>query len=1353
MKRTFCFIVFLFVLIIQCYAQFSSTGKDNFIHKDGYCIMYDECATNVLNKKNLNCFYNGKAKKLEEQTGLDILLQLCPYMYKGPNLTYTCCSTKQLQTLQSNLQLPYQYLSRCPACFSNFVAMFCEMTCSTDQSTFTTPETLKNTSTDTIHMIKNQTYVSTLSYTMTNQYAESMFNSCSHVSSPSTNTPALNLLCGPYADKCNAQNWITYMNSISNGLAPFQIDVTFSNDTSVGMNYQTGKCNETQRNGDGACSCNDCPTACAGPPPQPPKPSPPWTIFGIDGYYITMTFVYGGFCVVFLFMVFIMHLCCKSGNKYSTFDESCCTVVDDSTVSARDDDLGVRTTNSLDKPLDCEDELGVVERWGLYLENGLRSAFRKWGIICARHPFIILLAGFILVGVSAFGLKFMTITTDPVELWSAPSSEARLRKDYFDQHFGPFYRTEQMIITAKNSSTTYYQPYSSSSTGEQVNVTFGSILRKDVLHEILDLQLEVERLTAKLDDETVTLKDICLKPLAPYNNNCTIMSVVNYFQNDHATLDKEAYSEGGFFFEADYHDHLMACLSGAASIDDATKLHLSCLGTFGGPVFPWVALGGFNGTNYLEATAAVVTFPVVNYYNNSKKLAKAMAWEKRYIEFMKEYVKRNGSKLNVAFTSERSIEDEINRESGADVMTIIASYLIMFAYVAIALGRFGSCRLGRTMVDCQLTVGLSGVMIVLCSVVMALGIFSYANVPLTLIIVEVIPFLALAVGVDNIFILVQHYQRDNWQPRETPEERLGRVLGEVAPSMFMSSISETVAFFLGGLSTMPAVRTFSMMAGLAIFCDFLLQISCFVAILALDNKRQNSNRFDCLCCIKDKENEESENDGILYLIVKNYFSPAVLSSCVRPIVICIFAGFACFSGAVLHKVDIGLDQSLSMPEDSYVLDYFDGMNNYLSVGAPVYFVVKDGQNYTDAAGANQICGGMGCNNNSLIEQIARMSKMPNYSHIAYPASSWLDDYFDWLKPQSSCCRHDNTGEEDVFCNATVVSTSCIACRSAQESANQSRPTPDEFMKFLPWFLNDNPETKCAKGGHAAYGTSVKVIDEGKKSRVGATSFMAYHTLTKTSKDFIGCLRSANEIAEQISQNTTVEVFPYSVFYVFYEQYLTIVHDTIFNLGVSLAAIFVVVFFLLGFDLLSAVIVVVTILLILLDMFGAMYLWNIPLNAVSLVNLVMAVGISVEFCAHITRAFALSQRITRVARAEEALAEIGSSVLSGITLTKFVGIVILAFSKSQIFKVFYFRMYLCVVVLGAGHGLVFLPVLLSYIGPRRRKGQGKHKVLVNDDVDHVKNIMDDGRDPLQTRVVGKPQNKIDHPSAIMSPLNQ
>lgn len=40
------------------------------------------------------------------------------------------------------------------------------------------------------------------------------------------------------------------------------------------------------------------------------------------------------------------------------------------------------------------------------------------------------------------------------------------------------------------------------------------------------------------------------------------------------------------------------------------------------------------------------------------------------------------------------------------------------------------------------------------------------------------------------------------------------------------------------------------------------------------------------------------------------------------------------------NITVGLDQDLSVPTDSYVLDYFDYMEKFLSVGVPVYFVTK-----------------------------------------------------------------------------------------------------------------------------------------------------------------------------------------------------------------------------------------------------------------------------------------------------------------------------------------------------------------------------------------------------------------------------
>lgn len=52
---------------------------------------------------------------------------------------------------------------------------------------------------------------------------------------------------------------------------------------------------------------------------------------------------------------------------------------------------------------------------------------------------------------------------------------------------------------------------------------------------------------------------------------------------------------------------------------------------------------------------------------------------------MKNYKNPN---MSIAFSAERSIQDEINRESQSDVATILISYTVMFIYIAFALGQY-----------------------------------------------------------------------------------------------------------------------------------------------------------------------------------------------------------------------------------------------------------------------------------------------------------------------------------------------------------------------------------------------------------------------------------------------------------------------------------------------------------------------------------------------------------------------------------------------------------------------------------------------------------------------------------------
>ncbi|XP_012239099.1 NPC intracellular cholesterol transporter 1 isoform X3 [Bombus impatiens] len=1282
--------------------------------QDGQCIWYGECYTDIYMHKK-NCPYTGPPKLLDNE-GQKLLAKNCPHlMIDSGNGINTCCDTNQLKTMDQNIKLASNFLNRCPSCLDNLVKHFCEFTCSPVQSKFINVTEIQTE--------KNVKYVNGIDIYITNKYLEGTFNSCNKVSVPSTGQLAMDLMCGIWgASRCTTLKWFHYMGDAANNqYVPFQI--TYKNtDEPVGsfipVDPKITPCNKALNKNTPACSCVDCEASCPVPPSPPPLPTP-FTIFGYDGYAVMMiiTFVCGS-------ALFILSIVCFNNRKqivargeevgrqvgrrlaaglHHPGDGARIALAADQ----EDSPLQSKRSNDLPSGFDDEEQSTFIEKLGAGTDKLLAEFFCWWGTACASRPWFVLFVGFLFIISLGHGIKYIHVTTDPVELWAAPQSRSRIEKEYFDQRFEPFYRTEQIIITSIGLPNIVHN----TSNGP---VIFGPVFNDTFLKTVYKLQEEIKKITTP---NNFTLANICFAPLTspftgpPTVSQCVIQSIWGYWQDSVEAFDYTTVDDDNF--TVNYLDHFRVC--------SQNSYNPECLAPYGGPVEPAIAVGGFllpgqdlQNPSYEKATAVILSILVNNYHNKSK-LHPAMEWEMSYVKFMKNWIAtKKPAFMDIAFTSERSIEDELNRESQSDVLTILVSYIIMFAYIAISLGQIKNCS--RLLIDSKITLGLGGVLLVLASVVCSVGLFGFVGIPATLIIIEVIPFLVLAVGVDNIFILVQTHQRESRRPNESIPEHIGRILGQVGPSMLLTSVSESCCFFLGGLSDMPAVKAFALYAGMALLVDFVLQVTCFVSLLALDTVRQANNKLDVCCFIRGSKKDDGEEvvNGILYKLFKVVYVPLLLKKWVRAFVMIVFFGWICSSIAVVPHIEIGLDQELSMPEDSFVLKYFKFLNSYLSIGPPMYFVVKEGLNYSNKDIQNLVCGGQYCNNDSVSTQIFIASKQSNRTYIAKPASSWLDDYIDWSQ-LSMCCKYFVSN--DSFCPHTGSSKYCSSCNITTN--NIGRPIPTDFERYVSFFLQDNPDEMCAKAGHAAYGHGVNYVTELETglSKVGASYFMTYHTILKTSADYYESMRAARAISANITEtinnylksigdSSTVEVFPYSIFYVFYEQYLTMWPDTLYSIGISLIAIFVVTFLLMGLDIFSSVIVVITIMMIVVNIGGLMYWWHITLNAVSLVNLVMAVGIAVEFCSHLVHSFSVSVKTTRVERVADALTNMGSSIFSGITLTKFGGIIVLGFARSQIFKVFYFRMYLGIVLFGAAHGLIFLPVLLSYIGVMSRRGRRK-----------------------------------------------
>ncbi|EEB19581.1 Niemann-Pick C1 protein precursor, putative [Pediculus humanus corporis] len=1230
------------------------------------CVWYDEC--NSENGKIQNCLAKDTKPKpfRNENKSMEILQEKCFHFLKKHKGNEFCCSDNQLDTMLESMSHASNIFGRCPTCMINLNQHICHMTCSPDQHKF-------------MQVVKTYTnkegkeYITEINFYIEEEYEQKTFDSCKEIIVPSTGGKAIDISCGIVSptNPCTPDKWFKFFGDFNeNIVAPFDINYV----TTPSNGYETLNihddvlpCNESYESSK-ACSCNDCESSCTVPFVYSEPPAP-FLIGNMDGILFILNVTFGILGVATFVLLIRFHYFTKHEEEF------------------RNSHLGEE-----DKTTD-DDGDKLKKNLGDKLKENLEKFFTKWGIGCSKRPVVILFASsWIVVGL-CHGALNLKITTEPTEIWASPDSPTRLDKNYFDTRFAPFYRTNQIFIKTKGlKNFKWISPFD-----DNFTVEFGPAFNFQFLEQVYKLQMNVQNLAS---DKDYNLKNICFAPVKNefFNEDtvdyCTVQSVWGYLQNDIERYRNDT--------DALY-NKLQKCLRNNFDPD--------CLAPFGGPIFSPLAVGGHRDKknqsredvpdNYLLATGLSLTF-LLNNGNHLTTSSKALKWEKTFIEYLKEWKINNKPKfMEIAFSAERSIQDEIERESHAEMLTVIISYLVMFLYITISLGKL--TKFSSLLLETKFTLGLGGILIVLTSVLSSLGIFSYLGVSTTLLTIEVIPFLILAVGVDNIFILVHTYQKcKSYGKNATVEQDIGKALGKVGPSILLSSLSEAACFSIGTLSNMPAIKTFAQYSSVAIILNFLLQITCFVSILSLDSKRERKNYADVFCCIKVKKSNNSNNnkksDSILYYITKNYYVPFLMKSWVRIFVVMMFLTFLYGSIYFTTQIEKGLDQELSMPEDSYVIDYFKFMKDLLSVGPPVYFVIQNDINFTSTKEVNAICGTVGCDSDSFVTYLSKASKHSNVSYLAKSPSSWIDDYFDWLSNSNSCCKEFKVNSS--FCPHQREE----GCQSCQIHLVDWRPTKNDFKKYLPYFLNDNPDVNCVKGGHPLYSTGVNFeYDTTGELVVKDNYFMSYHTSLKTSKDFYMALENSKNIARHLSEiltgklNRTIQVFPYSIFYVFYEQYLNIVEDALVSLGLSLLAIFSVTFLFTGFDLKSSLLLCLTVSSILVSMTGMLHWWNITLNAISLVNLLVSVGIGVEFCSHILHAFKTSREKTRILKASDAVTVMGTSVFSGITLTKFLGIIVLAFAQTLMLRTFYFKMYLGIVLIGAIHGLILLPVLLSYVG--------------------------------------------------------
>lgn len=244
-----------------------------------------------------------------------------------------------------------------------------------------------------------------------------------------------------------------------------------------------------------------------------------------------------------------------------------------------------------------------------------------------------------------------------------------------------------------------------------------------------------------------------------------------------------------------------------------------------------------------------------------------------------------------------------------------------------------------------------------------------------------------------------------------------------------------------------------------------------------------------------------------------------------------------------------------------------------------------------------------------------------------------------------------------------------------------------------------------------YSSDVRFDDAG---MIVASRHSAQFIQLNSSQEEVDAMQALRDDVERVllaNRLDTGDMFPFSFQFLFWEQYAVIYVEAARNLGLSIGVVFVISLFLLP-QLVVALSVFLCVFFSLVDTLAVVYVVGqyasvgTGIDSVLVVFLVLSVGLSIDYSAHIGNSY-LQARGGRRSRARDALSDVGTSVLNGAVST-FIAVVVLGFSDSYVFQTF-FKVITSVIVFGVWHGMVWLPAVLSVFGPSDKRLRFGHEM--------------------------------------------
>nr|DBA25145.1 TPA: hypothetical protein GDO54_012710 [Pyxicephalus adspersus] len=655
---------------------------------------------------------------------------------------------------------------------------------------------------------------------------------------------------------------------------------------------------------------------------------------------------------------------------------------------------------------------------------------------------------------------------------------------------------------------------------------------------------------------------------------------------------------------------------------------------FQGKAFLGTYLGGvtLSPNNTVEKATAV---RLVYYLreDNEPDRENSLLWIEHFIKYVSNNIKALQLKtVQVSYFTSESRQQEFEGTSKSVIPLFSITYFVTILFSIITCVRLDCVRN-------KFWVAAFGVIISGLAVISSFGLLLLCGVPFVITVANA-PFLILGVGVDDMFIMVSSWQQTKVKSRV--EERMGETYNEAAVSITITTLTDVLAFYIGIMTSFGSVQSFCIYTGTALIFCFLYNITCFGAFLALNGRREESNRhwMVCkkvpeqeddhrshpynLCCVGGKYSTitDKEFDHPITEFFSELYGPFLTKIWTKMIVLVLYGGYLAGSIYGCFQVQEGIDLRNLATDSSYVRSFYDNEDLYFNEYGPRVMVsVTHEVAYWDVDVRNKI--------DKCIESF----KLTPYVSEDL-SESWLKAYLGFAELLKL-----NVNIENNFVG------------------NLSR-----FFTLFPDYKQDvDMETGAIK----------------------ASRFFVQTMNVTSAIDEKNLLNQVRETAKSCE----VPILVYHPAFIYFDQYAVIIKNTVQNVTVA-AIVMLVISLLLIPNPLCSVWVTFTIASIIAGVTGFMALWNVNLDSISMINLVICIGFSVDFSAHISYAFVSNKKSTANERVIDALHSLGYPILQG-GLSTILGVIVLCTSESYIFRTF-FKIIFLVIIFGMLHGLAFLP---------------------------------------------------------------